>query len=220
MEFREARSLAQGHTAMLWAPRWGFTWLIPCRAYSGLTTLCDIKGNEGEERCSDLSKVTTQRAKIQPHICLNTISASFPLCLPGQEASHQKWAFRETWDRGGINSGPGPNSFLGPKCLLGVFHLWNQRSINTHWHTVAYTTLGWALFALNPQSGMLASVPGCRGLGLKHVRIQWFLLQFLSVMIQGYSWDYQPVIFICNLKNQNAFRCCKSMSHAPHPHCP
>lgn len=217
MEFREARSLARGHTAMLWAPRWGFTWLIPCHAYSGLTTLCDIKGDEGEERCSDLSKVT-QRVKSQPHICLNPNSASFPLCPPGQEASHQKWAFRKTWDRGGHKQWPRSQLLSWAKMLVG-----SLPSLKSTFdkHPLAYTmTLGWALFALNPRSGMLASVPGCRGLGLKHIRIQWFLLQFLSIMIQGYSWDYQPVIFICNLKNQNAFRCCKSMSHVPHPPCP
>lgn len=83
-------------------------------------------------------------------------------------------------------------------------------------HPLARTTvLHGAPISLNPQSGKLVAVPGCRGKGIKRVRSQQFLLQFLSITIQGYSWDCQLVIFIYNLKNRNAFRCCKSMSHSP-----
>lgn len=113
------------------------------------------------------------------------------------------------------DSGPDPNSFLG-SCLWGVSHPPLKSTFNEH--PLARTTvLHGAPISLNPQSGKLVAVPGCRGKGIKRVRSRQFLLQFLSITIQGYSWDCQLVIFIYNLKNRNAFRCCKSMSHSPPP---
>lgn len=85
-------------------------------------------------------------------------------------------------------------------------------------HPLACTTaLRGAPISLNSQSGKLVAVPGCRHERVKRVRSQQFLLQFLSITIQRYSWDCQLVIFTYNLKNQNAFRCYKSMSHSPTP---